>query len=68
MMQTSLNGNSCITIISWYNPNNASDEMDITTFYNKLFSFVQYIPKHNFLIISSDMNAKIGKDENNEFC
>ena len=26
------------------------------------------IPIHNVLIISGDMNAQIGKDENNKFC
>ena len=53
--------------ISCYNPTNASDEMNLITFYNKLFSLVHSIPKH-VIIIGGDMNAQISKDENNKFC
>ena len=56
------------TIISCYSPTNASDETDITTFYNELFSIIHHIPKHNIQIISADMNALISKSENNKFC
>ena len=47
---------------------NAWDETEIITFYNELSSLVKHIPKHNVLIISIDMSAQIGKDENNKFC
>ena len=40
----------------------ASDEMDITAFYNRLSSLGWHIPKHNVLMIGRD------KDENNKFC
>ena len=50
----SFNSNPCITI-SCYSPTNASDEMDIITFYNELYSLVQHIPKHNILIINGDL-------------
>ena len=63
-----LNGNPFITIISCYSPTNSSDEMDITTFWYKLYSLAEHIPKHNVLIIGGDMNAQIGKDKNNKFC
>ena len=69
MMCASFNGNWCTTIISCYSPTNASDETDIITFYNELSFLVQHIPKHNVQFISwGDMNAEIGKDENNKFC
>ena len=35
-------------------PTSIRDEMDITTFYNKLSSLVWHIPKHKVLIISGD--------------
>ena len=37
----------------------ASDEMDLITFSNELYSLVRCIPKHNVLIIGRDMNAQI---------
>ena len=67
IMCGTFNGNSCKTIISCYSPTNPSDEMDITIFYDGLSSLAWYIPKHNVLIISGDINAHIGKDENNKF-
>ena len=54
-------------IVSWYSPTNASDETNITIFYDGLCSLARQIPKHNVLMIGGDMNAKISKDENNEF-
>ena len=43
-----------------------SDEMGIIAFYNELSPLVQYISKHNVLIISGDMNAHKSKCENNK--
>ena len=68
MMCATFHGNSWTTVISSYSLVNANEETDIPTFYNELFSFVWYISKHNNLIIGGDMNAQIGKDENNKFC
>ena len=65
-MCASFNGNFCSTIVSLYRPTNASDEMDIITFYNELSSLVQYISKHNVLIISRDINTLIGKGWHNK--
>ena len=42
---------------------NTSDETEIPTFYNELFSIARHIPKHHLL----DMNAQISKNENNKF-
>ena len=61
------NGDPSITIVSCYLPNNTREETDITTFDDELSSLACYIPKHNILIINGDMNAQIGKDENNKF-
>ena len=68
MMVATLNGNPSSTIISCYSPTNASNETDLITFYNELSFLVCNIAKHNVLISGGDMNAQIGKDENNKFC
>ena len=52
---------------SGYSPTSASDETDITTFYNKISSLARHILKHNVLNISVYMDAQIDKNENNEF-
>ena len=44
----------------------ANEETDIITFYNKLFSLIRSIHKHNILIIGEDKNAQIGEDKNNK--
>ena len=67
MICASFNGNPCTTIISYYSLTNASTETVIIIFY-KLSSLVRHIPKDNILIFGRDMNAKMGKDENNKFC
>ena len=67
-MCTSFNSNSYTAISFCYSPTNASDKTDIIIFFNELYSLVQRIPKHKFLIISGDMNAQIGKDRKNKFC
>ena len=61
IMVATFNGNPSAMI-------NASDEMDLITFNNKLSSLVCSIPKHNVLIISGDINAQIGRNESNKFC
>ena len=54
--------------LSLASPTNASDKIDIITFYNVLSFLVQHISKHNVLIIGRDMNSRIGKDENYKVC
>ena len=61
MMVGTFNNNPRTTIISYYSPTNASDETDLITFFNELFSLVHSIPKCNVLIISGDSKAQIGK-------
>ena len=61
------NGNPSATIVSWYSSTDVRG-IDVTTFFNRLSSLDGYIPKHNVLNISGDMNTQIGKDMNNKFC
>ena len=51
------NANPITTIVSCYSPINASEEIDIITFYG------EPSVKPNILIISIDTNTQIGKDE-----
>ena len=55
-----------LTPIIRYSHTDARDETYIT-FYNELSPLVHRISKPNILIIGGDMNAQIGKDENNKF-
>ena len=57
IMSAISNGNFCTTIVSCYSPTHASDETNITTFFNELSFLVQSIPKHMVLIISRDVNV-----------
>ena len=51
-------------IISCYSPTNVSDETDLDTFYNELYSLVRSVPKHNVLIIGGNIYPKIDKNIN----
>ena len=66
-MCATFNGDPCTTMVSCYSPASASDESDITTFYDGLSSLARHIPKYNDLIIERDMNVEIGKDKNEKF-
>ena len=67
MMAEMFNGNPRATIISCHSPTNVSEETELVTFYDELFSLVCSIPKHNVLVIGGDMNAQIGKNRNNRY-
>ena len=67
IMGVTLNSSPSWTIISCHSPTNARDETDLITFNNEPSSLVRSISKHNVLIIGWDMNARIGKNENNKF-
>ena len=67
MMAATFNGNPRATIISCYSPTNVSEETELVTFNDELYSLVRSILKHNMLVIGGDMNAQIGKDGNNKY-
>ena len=56
-MCTTFNKKPCSTIVSCSSFTNASEKMDITTFYDGQSSFARHIPKYNVLSIGGDMNA-----------
>ncbi len=67
ILVATVNGNPRATIISCYSPTNVSEETELVTFYDELYSLVRSIPKHNVLVIGGDMNAQIGKNINNKY-
>ena len=56
-------GNPKSTIISCHSPHNNSSDEDINQFYNTLRSTLENVPKHNFLLIPGDFNARLGPDD-----
>ena len=65
-MVATFNVNPVITII-YDCLTNADDETGLIIFYKELFFFLSSILKHNVLIIGGNMDAQIGKNEDNEF-
>ena len=64
-MCATFNGNLYKTIVPCYGFTNAIDKTKITKFYNKLYSLLRHIPKHNVLMIGGDINkTHISKAEN----
>ena len=66
-MVATFNGNPRATIISCYSPTNVSEETDLIAFYDEQPPLVRNSPKHSVLVIGGDMNAQIGKNENNKY-
>uniref|UniRef100_A0A8D8PVV0 Craniofacial development protein 2 n=1 Tax=Cacopsylla melanoneura TaxID=428564 RepID=A0A8D8PVV0_9HEMI len=53
-----------ITIISAYAPTEVSNMNDKETFYEELDTVCNNVPKHDMLLVMGDLNAQIGKYEN----
>ena len=51
-----------LTLIHVYAPTNDTDEEVKDHFYEKLQATVEKTPKHNLLVITGDLNAKVGSD------
>ena len=47
-------------VLICYSPHNSSAEDDVDNFYNELRSLCSNIPAHNLLLISGDLNARLG--------
>ena len=60
-----LEGNPKTTVICVYSPHNSSPVGEVEDFYATLKTTVEQVPLHNFLVISGDLNAKLGPDEVN---
>ena len=51
-----------LTLIHVYAPTNDTDEEVKDHFYEKLQAIVEKTPKHDLLVITGDLNAKVGSD------
>ena len=67
ILSTTFYDNPCTTIVTCNNPTKATDESDIPTFYKGQPSLARHIPRHNVLI-SEDVNVKIGNYKDHKFC
>ena len=66
-MYATFNDNYCTTV-SYNNSANASDEMNITSFYSTLSSLVRHIPIYSVQIIMNDLMGKGKKKKKKKFC
>ena len=63
VMVLELKGNPKITIVCRYSPHNEGPEEELDGFYSSLRSVHENVPRHNFLCVLGDLNAKIGRDD-----
>ena len=63
VMVLELKGNPKINLVCGYSPHNEATEEDINEFYSSLISVLENVPRHNFLSVLGDMNAKMGPDD-----
>ena len=51
------------TVMAVYSPTNRAPENEVREFYNILRDTIQRKPEHNFLIVLSDFNARLGPED-----
>ncbi len=56
-------GNPACTVIVCYSPHNASEDLDIDTFYTQLHTAIGSVPAHNVLTVLGNFNARLGHDD-----
>ena len=65
-MQVHLNSNFCkLTILQCYAPTNEAEEEVKEDWYEQLQMAVSKVPQHDILLLTGDMNAKVGTDNSN---
>ena len=59
IMIAEFSSNPILTVVCVYSPHNSAPEEEVEEFYTSLKNLINDIPKHNFLVISGDFNAKL---------
>ena len=62
-MCATFSGNPATTIIVAYSPTNVAEEAEVQKFYDSVRAAIQDTPKHNFLSILGDFNARLGHED-----
>ena len=60
VLSATFQGNPATTVIVAYSPTNTSPMEDVERFYEELRAAVDSVPKHSFLTITGDFNARLG--------
>ena len=63
IMIANFQSNPVLTTIVTYVPCEHEDEVVKNTFYEQLRTTIEQVPSHNFLIILSDMDARMGSED-----
>ena len=63
IIKASFQGNRALTVIVAYAPCEYADNIDKNYFYNKLRGTIESVPRHNFLVVLGDFNARLGPDD-----
>ena len=61
ILTASFNGNPRLTVITAYSPTEASTDEEAEEFHNNLRQAVSEVPEHHLLLVTGDMNARLGK-------
>jgi len=59
IMIAEFSSNPVLTVVCAYSPHNSAPEEEVEEFYTSLRNLLNDIPKHNFLAIAGDFNAKL---------
>ena len=62
-VKASFQGNPAFTVIVVYAPCEYADSTAKTEFYNNLRQTIEAVPRHHFLAILGDLNARLGPDD-----
>ena len=61
IMIAEFSSNPVLTVVCVYSPHNSAPEEEVEEFYSSLRSLLDDIPRHNFLTITGDFNAKLAR-------
>ena len=68
ILSVTFNGNPKCTVISTYSPTEVADEETVKEFQSELSRSVNRLPQHNMVIIAGDLNAHLGRRNDEDKC